>query len=74
MAKYRLLEITDNLINKGKPFWILEKKIFGLWWSDHFEEHSEFGNTFYDYDEAIKWYEYHVDPPSRRTVEIIAHN
>lgn len=74
MAKYRLLEISDNLINDGKPYWVLEKKIWGLWWSEYFEEHSEYGNIFFKYGDAVKWYNYHTDPPSRTKIKVLLNN
>jgi hypothetical protein len=74
MSRYRLLEITDKLINGGKPFWRVEKHILGLWWSEYFEEHSEWGATFYKKDEAMTWYEYHCDSTSRTNVKVIAQN
>jgi len=76
MPKYRLLEITDKLVNGGKLYWRIEKKILGLWWTDYFEEHSQWsgGATYYDKEEAMKWYEYHCDKKSRFTTKIIAQN
>ena len=74
MARYRLLEIKDRLINKGEPFWRVEKKVFGLIWTEYFEEHSEHGATFYDREIADLWYNYHVYPPSRVVTKIIAQN
>lgn len=72
MASYRLLEITDKLINGDKPFWRIEKRILGLWWSEYFEEHCEWGATFYEKDKAITWYDYHLNPKSRIKTKIIA--
>lgn len=74
MARYRLLEIKDTLINKGDPFWRIEKHILGLWWTEYFEEHSEWGATFYNRDEVDKWYNYHTDPSTRIQVKVIAQN
>jgi hypothetical protein len=74
MAKYRVLEIKDKLINNGKPFWRVEKKILGLFWSEYFEEHSEWGATFYEKDKAMVWYQYHLDANSRTRVKCIAEN
>ena len=74
MARYRLLEIKDTLIHNGDPFWRIEKHVLGLWWTEYFEEHSEWGATFYKRDEADKWYKYHTDPPSRIQVKVIAQN
>jgi hypothetical protein len=74
MAKYRLIEIKDKLINEGKPFWQVEKHIFNLWWSKYFEEHSEYGATFYNRNEADSWYNYHIDSSSRFNIKIIAQN
>lgn len=59
MSRYRLVEIKDKLINDGKPYWKIEKKIF-IWWTSYFEEHSEWSATYYDLEEANKWYKYHV--------------
>ena len=74
MSRYRLLEITDKLINQGSPFWRVEKHILGLWWSEYFEEHDTWGATFYKKEEAMAWYEYHIDTSSRITKKIIAQN
>ena len=74
MAAYRVLEIRDKLINKGNPYWKVEKKILGLWWSEYFGVHSENGATFYDRDTAIDWYEYHCDESTRERVKVIAQN
>jgi hypothetical protein len=75
MAKYRLLEIKDKLINNGEPFWRIEKQIFfGLIWTEYFEEHSSDGATFYERDKADVWYNYHAYPKSRCEIKIIAQN
>jgi hypothetical protein len=74
MARYRLLEIRDKFINDGEPYWVVEKHILGLWWSSYFEEHNEWSATYYNKDEAMKWYEYHIDKESRVQVKIIAQN
>lgn len=74
MGRYRLIQITDKLSNDGKPYWRIEKHILGLWWSEFFEEHSQWGATYYDREEADKWYEYHTNPPSRIQIKIIAQN
>ena len=74
MARYRLLEIKDKLINEGAPFWRVEKKVLGLFWTEYFEEHSEWGATFYKREEADIWYNYHAYPPSRRDIKVIAQN
>jgi hypothetical protein len=74
MARYRLIEIKDKLINDGKPFWRVEKKLFGLWWNHHFEEHEHDGATFYKRKEADIWYEYHTNPPSRIKIKVLAQN
>lgn len=70
MARYRIVEITDTLINDGEPFWRLEKQNFFGFWTEYFEEHLDQGAAFYDYDEVVKWYEYHVKG-IRRTIMII---
>jgi hypothetical protein len=72
MAKYRVLEISDKLINGGKPRWRVEKLRWGLWWDQYFEEHSEDGATFYSKEEALRWYEYHCDNSSRYEIKIIS--
>ena len=74
MSRYRILEITDRLINNGEPYYVIQKHKLGLWWSEYFEEHSEVGNTYYDRDKAIIWYEYHCDKNSRIKTKVIAQN
>jgi hypothetical protein len=59
--KYRLVEISDITISSGKPYWIIEKRVFGNMWTRYFEEHTVWGNTFYDKDEAERWYKYHCN-------------
>ena len=61
MARYRVLEVRDKLISKGKPYYVVQKHKLGLWWSEYFEEHTEHGATYWDKDEAITWWEYHCD-------------
>ena len=71
MARYRVLEIRDKLISKGKPYYVVQKHKLGLWWSEYFEEHTEHGATYWDRDEAITWWQYHCDKESRiQTTEI----
>ena len=74
MARYRVLEIRDKLIYNGRPYWVVEKKILGLWWTQYFEEHSEWGATYYEKEKAMTWYEYHCDNDSRADVKVIAQN
>ena len=71
MAQYRVIEINDKLISTG-PYWRVEKKIFGLWWSSYFEEHTEWGATFYSREAAMRWWEYHTDKSSRWDIKVIA--
>jgi hypothetical protein len=71
MATYRLIEIKDKFINEGKPFWKIEKLILGLWWTEYFEEHSEWGATFYERKNADIWYNYHIDKKSRTEIKTI---
>ena len=69
---YRLIEIQDNLINSGEPYWEIQKRnIFG-YWTSYFEEHSQQGATFYNKEEADTWYNYHIDESSRIKIKIIA--
>lgn len=72
MVQYRLLEIKDKLFEK--PYWKIQKKIFGLWWSEYFQEQSELGGIYYDKEEAVKWFEYYTDKNSRFDIKIIAQN
>jgi len=74
MAKYRLLQVEDSFINNGKPFYKVQKKILGLWWSEYFEEHYEHSATFYDIEEANKWYDYHLDKSSRTKNTVLKQN
>jgi hypothetical protein len=72
LAKYRLIEISDKLINNGAPFWRIEKSIFGLFWSEYFEQHSRSGATFYNREHAETWYNYHLDKSSRIKIKVIS--
>ena len=72
MARYRILEIKDKLINQGVPYYVVQKHKLGLWWSQYFEEHSEEGAIYYNRDEAIVWWEYHCDKASRIQTKVIA--
>jgi hypothetical protein len=74
MGTYRVLEIKDTLINDRAPFWKIEKKILGLWWTEYFEEHSEWGATYYEKEKAMKWYDYHCNRKNRLTEKVIAQN
>lgn len=74
MARYRLLEIKDTLINDGEPFWRVEKKNWFGYWTEYFEEHSDGGATFYDKQVAEKWYNYHIQPAKRYSTKVIAQN
>jgi hypothetical protein len=74
MGTYRVIEIKDTLINDRAPFWRIEKKILGLWWTQYFEEHSEWGATFYERDKAMKWYAYHCNKNNRTIEKVIAQN
>lgn len=49
---YRLLELEDKLINNSKPYWRIEKKNIFDFWYEYFEEHSEYGATYYNKKEA----------------------
>jgi hypothetical protein len=75
MARYRLIEIRDKLINPdGKPFWKVEKHLFNLFWTEYFGVHSYEGATFYDKEEAETWYNYYVNKKSVREIKVIAQN
>ena len=74
MATYRLIEIKDKLVNDGKPYWQIEKLWLRLWWTHYFEEHREWGATFYQRDKADTWYQYHIDKKSRTETKILAQN
>ncbi len=62
MARYRLIEIRDKLINPdGIPFWKVEKHILNLFWTEYFGVHGHEGATFYNREEAETWYNYYVN-------------
>ena len=75
MAQYRVLEIRDKLINNGEPYYVVQKRklaLFTHYWTEYFEEHSEYGATYYDRDKAMIWWEYHCDKASRIQTTVIA--
>jgi|688.fasta_scaffold1642019_2 hypothetical protein len=74
MAKYRVIEMSDSLVNEGKLFWRVEKLCYGIWWDHYFEEHSEDGAQFYDREEALKWWKYHCEKKSQIDIKVIAQN
>ena len=74
VAQYRLLEITNNLSSDKKPYWMIQKKILGLWWSEYFQECTEWGGIYYDKEEATRWYKYYTGLLPSLDIKIIAQN
>lgn len=72
MAQYRLVEITDIFINDGEPYYEVQKRIWPFGWTTYFEEHRMDSATFYNKDNAIKWYNYHCDKSSRINKKVLA--
>jgi hypothetical protein len=59
MAQYRLVEVIDPLIHSGKPYWEVQRKVLGLWWSQELSR-NEFG-IFFNKEDAIRCYEYYAN-------------
>jgi len=74
MAKYRLIEVSDLLINGGEPYWKVQKYIFLFGWTDYFGPHDLDGATFYNYETALTWYYYHIDKSSRIKTKVLLQN
>jgi hypothetical protein len=71
MAQYRLIEISDPLISNGKPYWEVQKKILGLWWSKELTR-NEFG-IFFNKEDAIRCYDYYANG-ERISVKLLKQN
>ena len=74
MARYRLLEVTNNLGAGKEPYWMIQKKILGLWWSEYFQECTEWGGIYHDKEEALRWYRYFTGEVPALDIKIIAQN
>jgi len=74
MARYRLLEVTSNLNVNREPYWMIQKKILGLWWSEYFQECTEWGATYYDKEQALRWYRYYTGEMPAQETKILAQN
>lgn len=74
MAKYRLIEVSDQLINRGRPFWRVQKYVFPFGWTEYFGCNDLDGSTYYDYQTALGWYNHYTDKSSRIQIKVLLQN
>jgi hypothetical protein len=72
MAKYRLLEVYDRVLNT--TYWVIYKRVLLIFWTQYFDADSEDGATFYEKEKALIWYEHYTRQRDRFETTVIAQN
>ena len=74
MKTFRLVEISDTTIKRGKVYWRIEKLILGLYWSSYFGAYWGSGCYFFNKDEAMGTYKDLCSGNNKTTRKILEQN